>query len=100
MATRVAAPERATHRTVVLLRPSEKLKLERLASHENLTTAEVIRRFIQHGDTIFRSHEEEQVIEATLKLISTAAKEANVSMTRTMKKVDKLHKELKKRELA
>ena len=97
MATHAVAPERATHRTVVLLRPSEKLKLERLASSEHLTTAEVIRRFIQHGDVIFKNQQEEQVIEAALKIISSAVAEANDSMTRTMAKVDRLHEELAQR---
>ena len=100
MASHAIIPERATHRTVILLRPSEKLKLERLAAEEKLTTAEVIRRFIQHGDTIFKNQQEEQVIEAALKMISTAVSEANDSMTRTMGKIDKLHEELVSRNIA
>ena len=98
MASHAVAPERATHRTVVLLRPSEKLKLEQLASSEKLTTAEVIRRFIQHGDAIFQNQQEEQVIEAAMKIIAGAVAEANESMTRTMAKVDRLHEELVRRE--
>ena len=98
MATSVTLPERASHRTVILLRPSEKQKLERIASEEKLTTAEVIRRFIQHGDTILKNQKEEQLLEAALDIISVAVKEANKSMSRTMAKVDQLHAELMERE--
>jgi len=99
MASHAIIPERATHRTVILLRPSEKLKLDRLAAEEKLTTAEVIRRFIQHGDAIFKNQQEEQVIEAALKMISTAVSEANDSMTRTIGRLDELHLELAKRDI-
>ena len=88
------AQERATHRTVILLRPSEKQQLDRLAAEENISSAEVIRRLIREGDSLFKDKHEEEVVRATLNLISTAAREANDSMTRTMAKVDKLHAEL------
>jgi hypothetical protein len=99
MANSVASAERATYRTVVLLRRSEKMKLERLASKEKISSGEVIRRFIERGEALLRNKQEEEVIEAALKLISTAAKEANQSMVRTMEKVDRLHEELMQRDI-
>jgi RNA polymerase-interacting CarD/CdnL/TRCF family regulator len=99
MANSTASPERATHRTVVLLRQSEKTKLERLASRQKISSAEVIRRFIRHGDALFRDKQEEEVIQTALKIISAAVSDANESMTRTIDKLDKLHLELKKRDI-
>lgn len=92
-------PERATYRTVVLLRRSEKAKLERLALKEKISSAEVIRRFIRHGDSLFKNKQEEEIIEAALKIISAAVSEANDSMVRTIDRLDKVHLELKKRDI-
>jgi hypothetical protein len=100
MAQSAAQLERPTHRTVVLLRKSEKLKLERLAANHKISSAEVLRRLIHEGDSVFNDKHEEEAIRAALNLISTAAREANQSMTRTMAKVDKLHKELAQRKIA
>ena len=66
------SPERATYRTVVLLRRSEKAKLERLALKEKISSAEVIRRFIRNGDSLFKNKQEEEIIEAALKIISAS----------------------------
>jgi hypothetical protein len=94
MASSAPSTERATYRTVVLLRKSEKLTLERLAANQNISSAEVLRRLIREGDSFFQDKHEEEVILASLNLISTAAREANESMARTMARVDKLHEEL------
>jgi RNA polymerase-interacting CarD/CdnL/TRCF family regulator len=99
MPASVASRERATFRTVVLLRRSEKLKLEKLASEENISSAEVIRRFIRHGDSLFKNKQEEEVIEAALKIISAAVSEANQSLTQTIDRLDRVHLELKKRDI-
>lgn len=99
MATSPTSSDRATYRTVVLLRRSEKLKLESLASREKVSSAEVIRRFIQSGDAILQQQKDDEVIEAALKIISQAVTEANESMSRTMEKLDQLHLELKQREI-
>ena len=99
MATSSASLERPTHRTVILLRRSEKLKLERLASKQKISSAEVIRRFIRDGESLLGNRQEEEMIEVALKLISTAAREANESMIRTMEKVDRLHEELMQRDI-
>ena len=97
MASSAPSAERATYRTVVLLRKSEKLTLERLAANQNISSAEVLRRLIREGDSFFKDKHEEEVIRAALNLISTAAREANESMARTIAKVDKLHDELMER---
>jgi outer membrane lipopolysaccharide assembly protein LptE/RlpB len=99
MASSSASVERATHRTVVLLRKSEKAKLERLASRQKISSAEVIRRFIRDGESLLGNKQEQEMIEAALKLISTAAREANESMVRTMDKVDRLHEEIMLRDI-
>ena len=91
MATAPVLSERPTHRTVVLLRKSEKLKLARLAAKQKISSAEVLRRLIQEGDAVFNDRGEEAVIEAPLKIISVAAREANESMERSIEKLDRLH---------
>jgi hypothetical protein len=97
MAQPVADLERPTQRTVILLRPSDKRKLERMASRAKISSAEVIRRFIRQGDALLRNQQEEEAIELALKLISVAVSEANQSMTRTIGKLDQLHTELAER---
>jgi hypothetical protein len=99
MASPAIIPERATYRTVILLRKSEKLKLERLAAKEKISSAEVLRRFIRDGEALLRNKQEEEMMEAALRLISNAAREANESMTRTMEKVDRLHEEIMQRDI-
>ncbi len=99
MANPAKSSERATYRTVVLLRRSEKLKLERLAAKQEISSAEVLRRFIRHGGSIAKDKQEEELIEVALKLISKAAKEANESMARTIEQLDELHAELNKRDI-
>ena len=89
---------KATYRTVVLLERSDKLKLQRLAAREQVSSAEVIRRFIRSGDEVLKNQPEEEIIEAALKMISQAAREANQSMERSMKKIDALHSQLSQRE--
>lgn len=90
----------ATYRTVVLLQRSDKLKLQKLASREKISSAEVIRRFIRSGDEILQSQREEEVIEAALKIISQAVTGANESIERTIEKIDKLHAQLSSRQVA
>jgi hypothetical protein len=89
--------ERPTYRTVILLRRSEKLKLESLASREKVSSAEVIRRFIGSYDSLPEG--EEKLMEAALKIMSEAIAEANASLVKTNDRLDKLHLELKKRDI-
>jgi RNA polymerase-interacting CarD/CdnL/TRCF family regulator len=100
MASSAAHTERATHRTVILLRESEKLTLERLARAQKITSAEVLRRLIREGETLFQDQNEKEAIESALRMISAAARDANASMTKTMEKVDKLHEEIMARDIA
>ena len=99
MATLPASSERATYRTVILLRRAEKLKLEQLASKEKVSSAELIRRFIRDGEAMLKTQREEVVIEAALKIIATSVVEANQSMTRTLGRIDRLHCDLKERDI-
>ena len=99
MANSAASPERATHRTVILLHKSDKAKLERLALKEKISSAEVVRRLIRHGGDLFKNKPEEEVIETALKMISTSVSDTNASLTRTMEKLDHLHDELAKRDI-
>jgi uncharacterized coiled-coil protein SlyX len=93
--------ERATYRTVVLLRPSDKLKLDRLAAQNNVSSGEVIRRSLNSYQSVadeVREAEEQKLIAATLKMMTDALAEANISMTKTNAKLDKLHRQLKSRD--
>ena len=92
-------PERATHRTVILLRKSEKVMLERLAATQKITSAEVLRRLIREGESLFHDQQEKEAIESALRMISAAAREANASMAKTMAKVDKVHEEIMSRDI-
>lgn len=100
MASSAANPERATHRTVILLRESEKLALERLAASQKITSAEVLRRLIREGEDLFQDQQEKQAIQAALRMISVAARQANVAMARTMDKIDQLHEEIMSRDIS
>ena len=99
MASPAVLAERPTHRTVVLLRKSEKQKLAQLAATQKISSAEVLRRLIQECDALFKDRHEEAIVEAALKMISRAAKEANESMERSIDKLDRLHEELSARDI-
>ena len=86
--------ERSTHRTVILLGKSDKLKLERMARKQKVSSAEIVRRFIRSGDQLLRSEQEEEVIGAALKMIAAAVSEANASLSRSIDTLDELHKNL------
>ena len=100
MATSSTSTDRATFRTVILLRRSEKLKLEQLAMREKVSSAEVIRRFIRSGEEMLKMQQDEEVISAALKIISASVAEANESLCNSIDRLDALHLELKQRELA
>lgn len=91
MAASTPIPERSTHRTVILLGKSDKLKLERMARKQKVSSAEIVRRFIRSGDQLLRTEQEEEVIGAALNLISAAVADANASLSRSIEKLDKLH---------
>lgn len=99
MATSSTSSDRATYRTVVLLRRSEKLTLERLASREKVSSAEVIRRFIRSGEEMLELQREEEIISAAMRIISDAVAEANESLCRTIDRIDQLQLELHKQDI-
>lgn len=94
MAASNPLPERSTQRTVILLGKSDKLKLERMARKQKVSSAEIVRRFIRSGDQLLRSEQEEEVIGAALKMIGEAVSEANASLSRSIDKLDRLHQSL------
>lgn len=92
-----AKPERANSRTVVLLRDSDRRKLEKLASKEKVSSGEIIRRSLDSYRTIearVRKEEEEKMMEATLAMLIEALQAANQSMENTCNKLDNLHLQL------
>jgi anaerobic ribonucleoside-triphosphate reductase len=89
--------ERANSRTVVLLRDSDRKKLEKLATKEKVSSGEIIRRSLDSYKTIearVRKEEEEKMMEATLAMIIEALEGANQSMENTCRKLDALHLQL------
>ena len=54
-----AAHQNATHRFVVLLRPSEKQRLQKLAKEENVSSSEIIRRCIHAYESSSNKEQEE-----------------------------------------
>jgi anaerobic ribonucleoside-triphosphate reductase len=92
-----AKSERANSRTVVLLRDSDRRKLEKLASREKVSSGEIIRRSLDSYKTIearVRKEEEEKMMEATLAMLIEALEGANQSMENTCQKLDALHLQL------
>ena len=94
MAASTSVSERATLRTVILLRKSDKLKLQRMARKQNVSSAEIVRRFIRLGDQLLRSEQEEEVLGAALKMMAAAVGEANASLSRSIDRLDELHHSL------
>jgi hypothetical protein len=92
-----AKSERVNSRTVVLLRDSDRKKLEKLASKEKVSSGEIIRRSLDSYKTIearVRKEEEEKMMEATLAMLIEALEGANQSMENTCRKLDVLHLQL------
>ena len=94
MAASHPTSERATQRTVILLGKSDKLKLERMARRQKVSSAEIVRRLIRSGDQLLRSEQEQEVIGAALKMIAAAVFEANASLSRSIDRLDELHQSL------
>lgn len=90
--------ERVNSRTVVLLRDSDRKKLEKLASKEKVSSGEIIRRSLGSYTTIearVRKEEEEKMMEKTLAMLIEALEDANKSMEKTCKTLDNLHLQLR-----
>jgi hypothetical protein len=89
--------ERANSRTVVLLRDSDRRKLEKLAAKEKVSSGEIIRRSLDSYKTLearIRKEEEEKMMESTLVLLMDALESANQSLESTCKRLDELHLQL------
>ncbi|RXH55641.1 hypothetical protein [Granulicella sibirica] len=100
MATAPKSPasNRATSRTVVLLRASDRKKLEALAAQEEVSSGEIIRRSLDSYESLearIRKEEEEKMLLSGLSILQDALKTVNDSMNHTNAKLDKLHLELK-----
>ena len=88
---------RATSRTVVLLRATDRKKLKRLAARENVSAGEIIRRSLDSYQSLearIRKEEEDKMIGAALRLLNDSLAGANESMAGTIAKLDELHEEL------
>jgi hypothetical protein len=89
--------ERANSRTVVLLRDSDRKKLEKLAAKEKVSSGEIIRRSLDSYKTLearIRKEEEEKMMESTLAMLLEALESANQSLENTCKRLDELHLQL------
>jgi hypothetical protein len=98
--TVAAKSERANSRTVVLLRNSDRKKLEKLAAREKVSSGEIIRRSLDSYKTTearIRKQEEEKMMEATLVMLMGALEDANRSLDNTCKMLDELHLQLNSR---
>jgi hypothetical protein len=73
------APQSATTRTVVLLRPAERKRLEKLAASEQVSSGEILRRSLRSYDRP-SSAAEEETIGALLIEMNTALDSALVSI--------------------
>lgn len=96
MAT-TAKSERANSRTVVLLRASDRKKLEKLAAKEKVSSGEIIRRSLDSYSTLearIRKEEEEKMMESTLAVLMEALEGANRSLENACKRLDDLHLQL------
>jgi Ribbon-helix-helix protein, copG family len=92
-----AKSERANSRTVVLLRDSDRKKLEKLAAKEKVSSGEIIRRSLDSYKSLearIRKEEEEKMMESTLVMLMDALEGANRSLNNTCKRLDELHLQL------
>jgi hypothetical protein len=83
----------------VLLKPSARKKLERLAAKEKVSAGEIIRRSIDsYAASAIRSRkeEEEKTMQATLDIVMDALERANRSLVDTCNQLDELHLQLEK----
>ena len=89
--------ERANSRTVVLLRDSDRKKLEKLAAKEKVSSGEIIRRSLDTYKSLearIRKEEEEKMMESTLVMLLDALEGANRSLNNTCNRLDELHLQL------
>jgi RNA polymerase-interacting CarD/CdnL/TRCF family regulator len=95
--------EAINDRVVILLRKSERRYVEKLAASENVSTGEIFRRSLETYQTIenrLRKQQEEEMLRSAITMLDSALSGVNESIAETCRKLDRLHLELKKRELA
>jgi len=103
MATAATKLEPADTRLVLLIRKSERRRIEKLARAENVSIAEIVRRSLATYESIestLRKRHEEELMKATIEMLEAALTSVNESMAATFEKMDALHLELKKLEIA
>jgi hypothetical protein len=90
-------------RLVLLIRKSERRRIEKLARTENVSVAEIVRRSIgtyQSIEANVRKQHEEQLMKSTIQMLEDTLATVNESIVKTCKKLDTLHVELEKRAIA
>jgi hypothetical protein len=103
MAATAAKSEPTDTRLVLLIRKSERKRIEKLARAENVSVAEIVRRSLGTYESIeatLRKRHEEELMKATIEMLEGALSSVNESMAATFKKMDALHLELRKLEIA
>jgi RNA polymerase-interacting CarD/CdnL/TRCF family regulator len=96
-------PEPTNERLVVLLRKSERRRLEQLAAAEHVSAAEIVRRSLGTYETIearIRKQHEEELLESAVAMLSRELASVNESIEHTCEKLDALHLKLQQREVA
>lgn len=102
MASSATKLEPTDTRLVLLIRKSERRRIEKLARAENVSVAEIVRRSLgtyQSIESTLRKKHEEEMMKSTIEILEGALTSVNESIELTCRKLDALHVELKKREL-
>jgi hypothetical protein len=92
--------EPADSRLVLLIRKTERKRIEKLARAENVSIA-IVRRSLGTYQSIaatLRKQHEEDMMKSTIRMLEEALSSVNESIAVTCEKLDRLHLELKKRE--
>ena len=103
MPRRLSKPEPTNDRLVVLLRKSERQRLEQLAAAENVSAAEIVRRSLGTYETIearVRKQHEEELLESAIAMLNSELTVVNESIENTCRKLDALHLKLQERDVA
>ena len=103
MARAARKSEAINDRVVILLRKSERRRVEKLAAAENVSTGEIFRRSLKTYQSIenrLRKQQEEELLTGAISMLDSALSGVNESIAATCDKLDDLHLELRKRALA
>ncbi len=100
---RLSKPEPTNDRLVVLLRKSERQRLEQLAAAEDVSAAEIVRRSLGTYETIearVRKQNEEELLESAVAMLNNELTVVNKSIENTCTKLDALHRQRGQRDVA